>query len=175
VITAKMLAEKVFKCSAGYISQRLSLLDLPEQVQEGLRKKKITFAHCRELGKLSSPEAQLKEFKAILRGESRTSSDVGTTAAKAAAKKGGKGKKGRGRPPAADDKGTPDVARQGLETLLERLKKNAINTRGKTDIKDTLGATYEKHASARSDKTKTMLQGAAKALEWVAGFRDSPF
>ena len=172
-ITAKALAEKVFRCSPGYISQRLALLDMPTQIQDALRKGKVTFAHCRELAKISSPEKQVEEFKAILRGE-RTSSDVGNNAAKGKAAQGG-GKKGRGRQAKSDENGAPDVARQGIETLLGRLKKKAIDTRGKTEIKDTLGAVYEKHVAARSDKTKTKLQGAAQALEWVAGFRETPY
>jgi len=44
----------------GYVSQRLQLLKLPEEIQTALEKKEIEFAHARELLRIEDPKKQKK-------------------------------------------------------------------------------------------------------------------
>lgn len=46
--------------SKGWVSQRLALLDLPDEVQAALRENEITFGHARALGRINDEEAQIK-------------------------------------------------------------------------------------------------------------------
>lgn len=57
--TPKELA-KFLKKTPGYISQRLQLLKLPEEVQKAVEDSRITFAHAREIARVDDEKKQLK-------------------------------------------------------------------------------------------------------------------
>lgn len=89
-VTAKDLARRLGKTD-GYVSQRLALLKLPEEVQEAVEEGRITATHAREISRVTDEREQLrlikkaesmpvtdfKEHVAELDGEKRKSSNRG--------------------------------------------------------------------------------------------------
>lgn len=61
-ITAKNLARRLGKTD-GYVSQRLSLLKLPEEVQEAVEDGRITATHAREIARVTDEKDQKKLLK----------------------------------------------------------------------------------------------------------------
>ena len=59
ITTAKELAEKLCK-TGGYVSQRLQLLKLPENVRKAVSVGKITATHAREIARVTDEEMQKK-------------------------------------------------------------------------------------------------------------------
>lgn len=57
--TPKDLA-KFLKKTPGYISQRLQLLKLPEEVQKAVEEARISFAHAREISRVDDEKKQVK-------------------------------------------------------------------------------------------------------------------
>jgi ParB family chromosome partitioning protein len=168
-ITNKVLA-KLIKKSQAWVSQRFSLLDMPQQIQDALLKGKISFVHARDLIALPSQEAQVKLFEKIMKGEAGRD-DIKDAAAKAktarARKKGGKT---RGR--TADDGEVPNITRQSLDTALERLQSVPMTVRKKTDVREGIATGYERFDRAKSDDKKSYYKGFVAALEWAGGLRE---
>lgn len=168
VITNKVLA-KMYKKSQAWVSQRFALLDMPTKIQDALMKGVISFVHARDLIALDSQEAQLKLFEKMTKGESSTK-DLRKAADKAKGKRAAAGKK-RGRPAQSDGE-APNLARQNLDTALERLQNIKLALRGKNDVREQIATVYEKHDRSKSEDRKNYLKGVAAGLEWAGGIRD---
>jgi len=61
-VTAKDLARRLGKTD-GYVSQRLALLKLPEEVQEAVEEGRITATHAREISRVTDEKEQCKLLK----------------------------------------------------------------------------------------------------------------
>lgn len=61
-LTAKEIA-KAIGVTESYISQRLQLLSLPEEVQEALKKSQIDFTQARSLARIANPKEQSRLLK----------------------------------------------------------------------------------------------------------------
>jgi ParB family chromosome partitioning protein len=168
VITNKVLA-KMYKKSQAWVSQRFALLDMPQKIQDALMKGTISFVHARDLIALDNQEAQLKLFDRMVKGESSTK-DLRKEADKAKGKRAASGKK-RGRPTQSDGE-APNLARQSLDTALERLQGIKITLRGKNDVREQIATVYEKHDRSKSEDRKQYLKGVAAGLEWASGIRE---
>lgn len=169
VITNKVLA-KMYKKSQAWVSQRFALLDMPKKIQDALTKGVISFVHARDLITLDSQDAQLKLFDRLVKGES-SPKDLRKAADKAKDKRAASGGKKRGRPAQADSE-APNLARQNLDTALERLQNIKIALRSKNDVREQIATVYEKHERSKSEDRKNYLKGVAAGLEWASGIRD---
>lgn len=173
-VNAKVLSDKTGK-TQGHISQYLALLDLPKPIQTALLKDQITFAHARVICGAKGHDAQMKAYKAILKGDAPRAKDLeavlekdratAATAADPAAKR-------RGRPPQVDDE-LPNISRQGLDTAMDRLKNAKVGSRKVKEVRTSLATLYERHENARSDEKKIFWKGAIAYAEWLAGFRET--
>lgn len=140
--------------SNAYVSQRLSLLKMPEPVQEAVINEDITFTHARAMASLDEP-AQVKLLK---RAEKL---NVAEFKEKVAEKIAAKDKKSSGK-----KTGTPKAKRGRPE------KTNAAKVRTVSEIKiemgklDTMKKTATKKGNMAAEKH---LEGMIRGLGWAAG------
>lgn len=171
-LTAKNLAHRVGK-SAGYISQRLSLLELHKDIQQALVKQEITSSQARELHAAGDEKLQLK-LLAKIRGSGETvqvkdlKKDIDRSKAQRNLADDGKR---RGRPP-KEDGVAPNVARQGLEAALEHLREVKLSLKGVKEVREGMAMVYERFDKAKSDEKKMFYKGAIAALEWATGIKE---
>lgn len=168
VVTNKVLA-KVLKKSQAWVSQRFALLDMPQEIQDGLLKDKINFVHARDLISLDNQEAQLELYHNIIQGDKSPKAIKGAAERARSERAVAKGKV-RGRPADAGQ-GAPNL-RAGLEKVLEQLRAAPIKVKPKAEVRESLAALYEKHEKSRSDEKRNYLKGAIAYAEWAAGFRE---
>jgi methionine biosynthesis protein MetW len=65
VITQKWLAERIGK-TEGYVSQRLSCLEMAQEIQDKMRENKVPLSVARELWAVKNPEQQLEIVEALI-------------------------------------------------------------------------------------------------------------
>jgi len=158
--------------SAGWISQRIALLDLPQPIQMALRNDEIPFSYVRELLAIPSQEKQMQEFKKYLKS-GKNGESIKDAAGKAKAQRASEaGEKKRGHTASEEDTGKPNVFRQGLEEALMRLQTAQITPSNKTRLREGIATSYEKIVRTKSDDRKQYFKGMLVGLEWAAGMRD---
>jgi ParB family chromosome partitioning protein len=179
-LNVKGLAKMTGRTS-GWVSQRLSMLELPEALQNAFLKNEISFSQMRELATIEDEKEQTRLLGKI-RGSDETTrvSDLKNTIDKAKAKrrlakKEGEeaedDKKKRGRPAKEEPTTMPSI-RQKLDTVLDNLKEAKFEVRKVAELRETMGMVYTRYDSAKSDDKKIFYKGAVAALEWMAGFRE---
>jgi ParB family chromosome partitioning protein len=183
-LNVKGIAKVVGKTS-GWVSQRLSLLELPEVIQNACLKNEITFSQARELQAIEEEKEQLKLFNKIHGNPddirvSDLKTNIDKTKAKRQmakakeakdAKNAAEGKKKRGRPEKEETTTAPNIARQKLDKALEHLENAKFEVRKIAELREGMGFVYSRCDSAKSEDKKLFYKGAAAALEWMAGFR----
>jgi ParB family chromosome partitioning protein len=169
VITQKWLAERIGK-TEGYVSQRLSCLEMAQEIQDKMRENKVPLSVARELWAVKNPEQQLEIFRKAL---SETGEIDKKSVKKASEKARSKAKGGKklGRPPLTDDGELPDIAHQGLEEACERLRHTKVELRKKEEMREAIATVYERFMNSRSDEKKNYLKGYAAGLEYAASIR----
>ena len=174
-VTQKWIAENAGK-TEGYVSQRLSCLEMAQEIQDKMREGKVSITVARELWGEKNPEKQLELFRKSLTetGEidkkSVKSAAERLRAEKAKAKR-EKGEKRLGRPPLSDTGELPDVARQGLDEANERLRHFKLELRKKEEMRNSISTVYERFINSRSEEKKTYLKGMMAGMEYAVSIR----
>ena len=173
VINNKNVAAE-FGRSEGWASQYLKLLTLPQEIQDGVRARKITFVMARELYTINSPEKQLEQYRAFLKKEV-TTRDVKRTAEKERheqdAKKRKKGDKPLGRP-ARTESDVGDLSKASeAEEVREALRVSKMDVRKQTELKEGIATAWERFKRARSDTAENYWKGYMAGLEYASGLR----
>ena len=169
VITQKWISDHIGK-SEGYITQRLSCLEMAQEIQDKMREGKVPISVARKLWEVKNPEKQLEIFREALTESGEIDKKSVTRAADKARSK-AKGGKKLGRPPLSDTGELPDVARQGLDEANERLRHFKLEMRKKDEMRESLSTVYERFINARSDEKKTFLKGMMAGMEYAVSIR----
>lgn len=173
VLNVKNLSQLIGK-TPGYVSQRLTLLELHKDIQQALLKGEVSLSQARELHSAGDEKLQLK-LLAKIRGsdDSVRVKDIKSDIDKSKAKRrvaDAEGKR-RGRPP-KEDGVIPNVARQGLEAALQHLADVKLEVKKVTEVREGMAMVYEKFDKAKSDEKKMFYKGAIAALEWATGIKE---
>lgn len=173
LLNVKNLSTLIGK-TPGYVSQRLSLLELHKDIQQSLLKNEISVSQARELHSAGDEKLQLK-LLAKIKGSDETVrvKDLKGEIDKSRAKRkvaDAEGKR-RGRPP-QEDSVAPNVARQGLEAALEHLANVKLNLKKVTEVRELMAMVYERFDKAKSDEKKMYFKGAIAALECATGIKE---
>jgi len=143
IISRKELADQLGK-TPGYISQRLSLLKLPEEIKEALSSGNITTTHARELSRITDEKVQRRLLKdAQNLNAEKFKEKVANLEDKS------KKKTERGRPRIKETKNTPRAEKEVVETL------------GKLDVE--LKNTEDK---LKVEYYKGLIRGISWAMNW---------
>lgn len=168
-LTAKQVSETL-NVKPSYISQRLTLLKMPKEVQAALSSGAINFTQARELARMEGSEAV-----ATLQGmtPNTRAADIKETVEKSRIAK-GKEPSTRGRKATAETPvEAPNIQRETLEVALEKLNKFSVSLRPKNELKDGLEKVYYKFTQTKSEQKKEQYRGALTVLEWALGIRET--
>jgi ParB family chromosome partitioning protein len=148
-IAAKDLARRLGKTD-GYVSQRLALLKLPEEVQDAVEEGRITATHAREISRVTDENEQRKLVK---KAESMPVNDFKDHVA---ALDGGKKKSSnRGRKPREDNVG---------EKVGVRNEKEAVKMLGTLDTHMKSAAQKDTHDAQLQ---KEYFKGCIRGIMWA--------
>jgi len=153
--TAKELAERISKTD-GYVSQRLSLLKMPDSVQKAVQKGDITPTHARELSRVTDE----KEQKKLLEQAKHTPLPEFKEMVEAASSK---KQTNRGR------RAKPEKAEKAVRTDG---KVTAGSTRDRGDLKKALSEldVHKKKAADGGDKLRAeFFKGMMRGIGWAGG------
>jgi len=157
-MTAKKIAESWIidgtPATTGFVSQRLSLLKMPEPVQAAIQEGTITPTHARELNRIKDP----KDQKKLLKKAEKMSPTEFREAVQELEPEKKKAVSGRGRP----TKPSPKTASDG----------SAAKARGKRDLVAAMGRLDKRHRAVKASGNKEderYLAGLLRGLGYAAG------
>jgi ParB family chromosome partitioning protein len=172
-LSAKQVSETL-GMKPSYISQRLTLLKMPKEIQSAMSKGEINFTQARELARMEGSaavdtlhEMQGSDKKTRAADLKNKVEDAKIAQSKTKTKKGKvAGRKANGPSEA------PNIQRQSLEEATALLQKFKVSLRPKTELKDGLQKIYARFAGTKTEQKKEQYRGAVSVLEWVLGIRD---
>lgn len=170
IINSKLLAEKTGK-SEGWVSQRLALLELPQEIQDGMQGGEVPFAIARELRAIHSPEQQLEYYRKLVSDKKQGAHDIKRAAEKARHVK-ARAEKAAGIPSTPVGP-APDFSKIGeSETLQETLRQTKLDFRKKDEIREGIATAWERMKRSRTPETEQYWKGVLAGFEYSAGLRD---
>lgn len=150
--SSKELAESVGK-TAGYISQRLSLLKMPDYIKTAVQKGEITPTHAREISRVTDEDEQ-KELLEKAKHTVLTDFKADVDSSKS------KKQSARGRPLKAEKLGVGKVSTNGMRSLAEAKKTLSVIDQWKKEA-------YEANNRSKQDLFKGLMRGIGWSYKMV--------
>lgn len=197
-INGKILAE-LCGLSTGKISQYLSILKLPVEIQKGIQEDKINFSQARSLCTIDDNDAQLTIYNKIVEGiltrtvdvqaeidnikgkdieQATTKNTIQASAKDYTTTATNNVKHTRNTDlcdvdNANDPSGTISHSKMSMEDRLNYLRNTEVIVRSSDSIRKGLATQYKRYTRARTDEKKQYLEGYIAALEWSIGLCDN--